>query len=127
MTLDPVSDAGNTTDNAQQDNWEQRYQGLQKVLAKRDTELTAATAQLDQLRAEREQAAAELETYRQRETDASEEEQARQQYEQLRARFEPEPPTPIGNNPPRDWMDKQDQSDNHYASKGSKAGLAWPL
>jgi septal ring factor EnvC (AmiA/AmiB activator) len=100
----PSPDAGDTS-NEPQDNWEGRYAGLQKVLAKRDSELTTTAAELDNLRKEREQAQAELDTYRQRTVDASEEEQARQSYEALRARFEQAPPTPVGNNPARSWAD----------------------
>jgi hypothetical protein len=88
-----------------QDDWQSRYAGLQKVLSKRDTELTTANASLDQLRKEHEQAVADLATYRQRDVDASEEDDARRQYESLRARFEEAPPKPVGNNPTGGWTD----------------------
>ena len=106
----PAPQSGDT--NTTQDNWEQRYGGLQKVLAKRDTELTTATAALGSLQEEHAQTLAELDTYRQRDVDASEEETARQQYEALRARFgDEESPRPLGNNVARgnagsgdDWL-----------------------
>lgn len=99
----PSPDAGDTS--SEQDNWQGRYAGLQKVVAKRDTELTTATTELDRLREENAKALADLGTYRQRDVDASEDEQARQSYEALRARFEPEPPKPVGNNPAKTWAD----------------------
>jgi hypothetical protein len=113
-------------DNTPQENWEGRYAGLQKVLSKRDTELTTATTELDRLKAEHEQAIAELGTYRQRDVDASEEDLARQQYDALRARFEPDPPTPIGNNPQRrGW---EDGSGNSYAERErTGTGTGWPI
>lgn len=102
-----------TTTDAQ-DNWEQRYVGLQKVVAKRDTDLTAANVALDSLRAENEAANVELLDYRQKAVDESEDEAARTQYDQLRARFDPAP-KPVGNNPARphwtDGGDRQDQGD----------------
>ena len=119
----PPAESGDITD-APQDNWEARYGGLQKVLAKRDTELTTATDELGRLRAEHEQAIADLATYRQRDVDASEDEQARQTYEQLRERFEAEPPKPIGNNPARGWADG---SDSRYADRErTGTGSGWP-
>ncbi len=110
----------NSGDNQQPqpDNWEGRYAGLQKVLAKRDTDLTTATTELDRLRRrENTKAQAELDTYRQRDVDAGEEEQARQSYEALRARFEPEPPRPVGNNPARSWAD----------GSGDETGVVVPI
>lgn len=93
-----------------QENWEQRYVGLQKVLAKRDTDLTDRQAALDALRAEKEAADLELAEYRQARVDASEKEAARTQYEQLRERFaaEERPPAPISNAAPRpnDWFER---------------------
>ena len=115
----PSPDSG---DSNTSDNWESRYAGLQKVLSKRDTDLTAAQAEADTLRKEREQVQAELEAYRQRDVDTSEEEQARQQYEDLKTRFEPENEKPIGNNASKanrgtdenDWLTG---SGNPYGSR----------
>jgi hypothetical protein len=121
-TTPPPAD-GDT--NTEQDNWEGRYSGLQRVLAKRDTELTTATTELGRLQAEHEQAIADLATYRQRDVDTSEEDLARQQFEQLRERFEPEPVKPIGNNPARDWTEG---SGSRYAERprtGTSHG--WPI
>jgi chromosome segregation ATPase len=117
-----------TTNDDTTENWEQRYAGLQKVLAKRDTELTTAQAALDALRAEHEQADADLATYRQRDVDASEEEQARTQYEALRERFEAEPPTPVGNNQQRPARGWEDGSESAYAER-ERAGtsMGWPI
>jgi hypothetical protein len=100
-----------TPDNNPTDNWQQRYTGLQKVVATRDADLHTANAALDTLRLEHEQALARIAEYDQQAVDASEEEQARQTYEQLRERFETAPPTPIGNNPARPtngWADDDD-------------------
>jgi hypothetical protein len=119
----PSPDSGDS--NTPQDNWEGRYAGLQKVLAKRDTELSTATAELDRLRTEHEQALTDLATYRQRDVDASEEEQARQQYEQLRERFEEAPPTPVGNNQQRTPASCADASDRSFIDRertGTSAG-----
>src|SRR5690348_7092357 len=99
-TTPPVS----TDDNSPSDDWASRYVGLQKVLAKRDTDLNTRQAELDALRAEHEAAMAELREHRQKAVDASEEAQALAQYETLRERFEPAPPTPIGNNPKGEWF-----------------------
>lgn len=118
----PTPDTGDNT-NAPEDNWESRYGGLQKVLSKRDTELTTATSELGRLRAEHEQALADLNTYRQRDVDTSEDDNARQQFEQLKERFEPTP-KPVGNNPQRGW---EDGSAERYASRertGTDSG--WP-
>ncbi len=119
----PTPDSGEITD--QQDTtWESRYQGLQKVLSKRDGELSTATTELGQLKEERAKTIAELETYRQRDVDASEEDVARQQFDALRARFEPEPPKPVGNNPARGW---EAGSESRYAERErTGTGTGWP-
>jgi hypothetical protein len=94
----------------EQENWQQRYIGLQKVVASRDTALNTSTAALDALQAEHEAALTELATYRQKAVDAGEEAAALAQYEALQARFEPPAPKPIRNNPARngaasdDWL-----------------------
>lgn len=113
-TTTPPPANGDTTN--EQDNWQERYGGLQKVLSNRDTELTTATAELDRLRAEHEQAIADLATYRQREVDTSEEDLARQQFEALKDRFEPNP-KPIGNNPARPARGWEDGSEKRYADR----------
>lgn len=120
----PAPDSGEATEDAT-DNWEGRYAGLQKVLSKRDTELGTANAELDRLRAEHEQAIADLATYRQREVDASEEDLARQQYEDLKQRFEPEPPKPVGNNPQGGWMDAA-RSEYAERSREGTGSEGWP-
>jgi hypothetical protein len=126
----PPANSGNANT---QDNWESRYSGLQKVLSKRDTELTTATSELDRLREEHAKLAEELDTYRQRDVDASEEEVARQQYEALRERFgTEETPRPVGNNPTRsnvgmgdDWLSG---SDGGYASRERTGdGMGFPI
>ena len=103
----PAENGGGEPNDAPQDNWEQRYSGLQRVLAKRDEALATATADLDSLRATHDAAIAELETFRQRDAEANEEATARQTYEQLRERFEMQSvnPVPVGSNPQRDWVD----------------------
>lgn len=108
----PIPTTGDQTNaNADQDNeWSKRYQGLQRVLAQRDEALAASTADLDRLRQEHEQATAELTAFRDKEASANEEENARQQYEALRERFEPKPPAkPLGNNPVREWFEPERQ------------------
>jgi hypothetical protein len=109
--------------NPQDTSWESRYTGLQKVLSKRDGELTSATTELGQLKDEHAKTIAELDTYRQRDVDASEEDIARQQFEALKERFDP-PPKPIGNNPQRDWAEG---SGSRYADR-PRAGTSqgWP-
>lgn len=117
-------DSGDITNDA--DNWQGRYAGLQKVLSKRDTELTTATTSLDQLRKEHEQALADLATYRQRDVDTSEEEQARQQFESLKARFETPPPKPIGNNPKSgSWTDGRADDANWRERDRIDRGAGW--
>jgi hypothetical protein len=120
----PEAPTPSTDDNSQQDNWEARYKGLQAVLGKRDTDLSTTSAELDRLRAEHEQAIADLSTYRQRDVDASEEDLARQQYEALRTRFEADPPKPIGNNPARDWTDGSGERYRERERTGT--GQGWP-
>jgi hypothetical protein len=128
----PSPDSGDIT-NAQE-NWEGRYAGLQKVLAKRDTELTTANTSLDALRTEHEQALADLATYRQRDVDASEEEQARAQYESLKARFGAEEThTPVGNNAARgnapaaenDWL--SGNPSGYQSRERTGTGSGWPI
>jgi hypothetical protein len=123
-TTPPPADGDIT--NPQDTSWESRYTGLQKVLSKRDSELTSATTELGKLQDEHGKTLADLDTYRQRDVDASEEDIARQQFEALRARFEPEPPKPIGNNPARrGW---EEGSGERYAERertGTSQG--WPI
>ena len=122
----PSPDSGDITTTS--DDWQSRYVGLQKVVAKRDTELTTTQAELEQLRKEREQAQAELDTYRQRDVDASEEEQARQQYEALRTRFEEGPPKPVGNNAQRPAKGWEDGSDTSWTTRGHNGnGSGFPI
>ncbi len=125
--MDDTTPPANSGDNqTPQDDWQSRYAGLQKVVAKRDTELTTANASLDQLRKEHEQALADLNTYRQRDVDASEEEQAKAQYESLRARFEAPPPTPIGNNPKgTSWTDGREDDANWRDRDRIDRGAGW--
>ena len=110
--------------NATQENWEQRYLGLQKVVAKRDADLTTRQAELDALRAEHEAATTRLSEYDQKAVDVTEEEQARQQYEALRTRFEAEPPKPIGNNAARDWAGGSGERYAERERTGTSSG--WP-
>lgn len=119
--MTPSSDDSGDTNDA--DNWQGRYAGLQKVLAKRDSELSTANASLDQLRKESEQALADLDTYRQRDVDTSEEDLARQQFEALRTRFEAPAPTPIGNNAARDWTDSQSERYGDRERTGTSQGF----
>jgi hypothetical protein len=76
------------------------------------------------LQQEHEQTLAELATYRQRDVDASEEERARQQYEDLRKRFEPEPPTPIANQQARGW--EEGSATPFGARERTGTGGGWP-
>jgi len=84
------------------ENWEQRYIGLQKIVAKRDEALHTTSAALDALQAEHEAAVAKLGEYAQKDVDESEETASRATYEALKERFQ-EVPRPIGNQPMRDW------------------------
>jgi hypothetical protein len=111
----PAPDAGDIANT--QENWESRYLGLQKVVAKRDADMNTRQAELDALRAEHEAAQTELNDFRQKTVDASEEEQARAQYETLRTRFEPENPKPIGNNQARPAHGWPDASGKGYADR----------
>lgn len=124
MTETTTPSTGNGDESNTQENWESRYLGLQKVVAKRDAELNTRQAELDALRAEHEAATTALSDFRQKTADANEEELARQQYEQLRHRFEAEPPTPIGNSPARTWADG---SGGDYAGRErTGTGMGWP-
>jgi hypothetical protein len=106
----PPANSGNIT-NPQDTDWASRYTGLQRVLSTRDRELAGATSELGKLQEEHAKVIAELDTYRQRDVNASEEATAREQYEALRARFGvEETPTPVGNSQARtapredDWL-----------------------
>lgn len=112
--------------NAPQENWEQRYLGLQKIVAKRDEALHTSTAELDALKAEHEAATARLSEYDQKVADANEEETARQQYDQLRQRFEAPPPKPIGTNMPRgaDWT--APEGSKYAERERTGTGTGWP-
>lgn len=74
--------------------YQAKYDGLMRVFNKRTDELTTA----QQAAAEHQGRVAELETeleaFRSRDRAAQEESQLEAQYTALRARFEPEPPTP---------------------------------
>jgi hypothetical protein len=111
---------------APQENWQERYTGLQKIVAKRDEALHTTTATLDALRAEHEAALAELSEHRQKQVDASEEETARHQYDQLKARFEAPPPVPAGTNAPRggDWTAPEGSKYATRERTGTSTG--WP-
>lgn len=108
-----------------QENWESRYLGLQKVIAKRDTDLNTKQAELDALRAEHEAANTELAERRQRDVDTSEEDAARQQFEQLRERFDPAP-TPIGNSPARDWLSGSEDAGYAQRERSGDSSTSWP-
>jgi hypothetical protein len=112
--------------NAPQENWEQRYLGLQKVVAKRDEALNTKQAELDALRAEHEAATTRLNDYAQRDVDASEEEQARQQYELLRERFE-ETPTPVGNNQARPAQGWEDATERYAERERTGTDSGFPI
>jgi hypothetical protein len=127
----PPANSGDA--NAQDTNWESRYTGLQKVLGKRDSELASATSALGTLREEHAKALAELDTYRQRDVDAAEEDVARQQYESLKARFDnEESPRPVGNNQQRqqpreepDWLSAT-PSGGYASRERTGTGSGWP-
>lgn len=121
----PSPDSGDSTND--EGNWESRYLGLQKVVAKRDEALHTSTAELDALRAEHEAANAELATFRQATVDASEEDTARQQYEDLRARFEPENPSPVGNNPARPARGWEDGPEAPWVTREREGPVGFPL
>jgi hypothetical protein len=121
-TVAPEGDAATTT---QEPDWVAKYKGAQRVIAARDEALATSQTELDRLRSEHEKAIADLATYRQRDVDASEEDLARQQYDQLRQRFEPEPPKPIGNSQARSWADG---SGERYAERErTGTGSGWPI
>ena len=106
-----------TPETGDQENWEQRYVGLQKVVAKRDADLAARQAALDALTAEHEAIEAELAEKRQAEADAREEAEAAKQYEALKERFEAAPPRPVGNNPVREeWYSGGGKRREQYES-----------
>ena len=88
------------------EDWQARYLGLQKVVAKRDEALRTERERLDALTAEHERISDEVAAYRQMKAAEVEEENARLQLEALKERFEP-PPVPVGINPPaaRTWTD----------------------
>lgn len=90
-------DAGNNNTD-----WAGRYTGLQTVLNKRNDELTSAQQALAQAKAMSAAQEAELESYRVAARAAKEEADQQAQYEALRAKFEPEPPTPRGTNGARE-------------------------
>jgi hypothetical protein len=79
----------------QGDNWEARYTGLQKVLSKRDAELAEARSASDTRLASYESDMAELRQVRAERAAAAEEANEQAKYEALRAKFEPESPTPL--------------------------------
>jgi hypothetical protein len=83
-----------------QENWQARYVGLQKVVAKRDESLYTTQAALDALTREHAAAVTRLAEHDQQVANAGEEEAARASYEALRERFD-QRPRPVGNNPAR--------------------------
>ena len=108
MTENTTPPDSGTNDAEPQENWEQRYIGLQKVLAKRDDALNTVNAALDALKAEHEAALSQVNEYRQKDVDIEEEEQARQQFESLRERFDPTPKpidNAIGRHSGREWFE----------------------
>jgi len=105
-------DAGST------DNWEARYRGLQTVLNRRTDELNAANAAAEALRAQYEGELAELAQYRAQHQATQVEARERAEYERLRGVFEDEPPTPRGNNPPREFRPRAEPFDAPSALRG---------
>ena len=117
----PAPGDGDTTTDSQEN--DAAYRGLQKVLAKRDTDLATSMSAYEALKAEHDATTAELTTYRERDAAANAEETARQTYEDLKARFEAPPPVPVGSNPARDWT----TTTGEYASRERRGtSQGWP-
>jgi len=120
----PTPNVPDTTEPATSpgENWEQRYIGLQKIVAKRDEALHTSGAALDALRAEHEAAVTKLSEYAQRDVDESEEATALATYESLKERFSPV--RPHGNNPARtqggagDWTNPAKREAQPERSEG---------
>lgn len=116
-----VTTTATPTTQPAEDDWASRYTGLQRVLAKRDAELHTAQEAIDALKAEHEAALTELATHRQKAVDATEEENARAQFELLKERFE-HTPKPIGNKPSRHgaagWLDQPAPQPKRNPSQG---------
>jgi hypothetical protein len=108
-----------------QDNWEQRYIGLQRVIAKRDEAMHTMTGELDSLRAEKEALLSQINDYTQARVDEAEEEAARQQYEALRERFDPTP-VPVGNNPRGEWFNPEGRQYVAKTDLGDQSQQGWP-
>ncbi len=119
----PVEQKTDTTSHT--GDWEQRYIGLQKVVEKRDAELAKRQAALDALKAEHEAATSQLNEYRQKDVDTSEEAAALAQYEQLRERFESPPPVPVSNAAPREWFDSRRQDSPKVEIDADKTNLGY--
>ncbi len=114
--------------NATTDSWEQRYTGLQRVVAKRDGELAEARKALTDLQTTREAETAELAEFRAQRAAADEEARAEAQYEALRQRFEAEPPTPTPPSDPSGRFDRKGEPtmDELYATLDRQVGKPSP-
>jgi hypothetical protein len=94
--------AGASGDAGTGQDWPAKYTGLQRVLNRRQMELVDAQSALEQAKAMAAEQQIEIESYRARDRAANEEADAERTYEALRTRFEPEPPTALRNNGPRE-------------------------
>jgi hypothetical protein len=120
----PAPASGDATEGSQEN--DAAYRGLQKVLSKRDADLATALNAYEALKAEHEAATTELTTFRERDAQANEEEQARQTYEQLRQRFDSPPPVPAGNNPAVIGATWADSGGKYAERERTGTGTGWP-
>jgi hypothetical protein len=129
---DTTTPAATDSGDAGQD-WQAKYSGAQIALNKKHDALTVAERRAQESSERASALEAELDAYRAREAASSEENNARALYESLRERFEEEPPTPRGNNAPRDFHRSADDGSAEYAKHQLNAALgidksktSWP-
>src|ERR1035437_2964898 len=94
--------AGASGDTGTGQDWPAKYSGLQRVLNRRQTELVESQTALEQAKAMAAEKQIEIESYRGRERAANGEADAWRTCEAPLTRFEPEPPSALRINGPRE-------------------------
>jgi predicted nuclease with TOPRIM domain len=114
---DTATPSGQADEGTQNEDWQSRYVGLQRVLSRKEAELAEARQAAEGRQGMVESDRAELAAVRAERAAADEERRAEQEYEALRGRFEPDPGTPMQHSESRVSPARDDRN----------YGLPWPV
>jgi hypothetical protein len=101
--------------------WQRKYSGAQIALNRKHDELVTAQRTAQEATDRASAMEAELDAFRARDAAARQDDLDRETYETLRARYEPEPPTPRHNNGARG--PRQAEEDDPWADMPSGKGF----